>query len=248
MTSPFEMGLVLATFLLAGFVKGVTGMGLPTVAMGLLSTLMAPAAAAALLIAPSFITNVWQLFAGPSFTTLALRLWPMMAGIFVGTLASGSLLVSGATWTVGALGAVLIVYAAFTLLARQLSVSPRHERWLGPMIGGATGVVIGATGIFVIPAVPYLQALGLAKDELVQALGLSFTVSTIALAISLAVHGGFAGMQSGLLSLVVVASALLGMWLGQVVRKRVSPAAFRKWFLAGLVVLGAELVFRAVAA
>ncbi len=37
-------------------------------------------------------------------------------------------------------------------------------------------------GVFAIPAVPYIGALGLSKDELIQALGLSFTVWTIALA------------------------------------------------------------------
>ena len=67
LASPFAMrsGVVVATFVVAGFVKGVTGMGLPTVAMGVLGTLMLPAQAAALLLLPSFVTNVWQLFAGP---------------------------------------------------------------------------------------------------------------------------------------------------------------------------------------
>jgi len=75
------------TFLLAGLVKGVIGLGLPTVAMGLLSVVMAPAKAASLLIVPSFVTNVWQLAAGPNFQRLARRLWPMLAGVVVGTLA-----------------------------------------------------------------------------------------------------------------------------------------------------------------
>lgn len=58
--------LLSAIFLIAGMVKGVTGMGLPTVAMSLLGLMMSPASAAALLVLPSFITNVWQCFAGPS--------------------------------------------------------------------------------------------------------------------------------------------------------------------------------------
>ncbi|MDR6287867.1 putative membrane protein YfcA [Inquilinus ginsengisoli] len=63
------------TFLLAGFVKGVLGLGLPTVAMGLLGLAMAPAQAAALLVVPSLVTNLWQLFAGPRFGGLLRRLW-----------------------------------------------------------------------------------------------------------------------------------------------------------------------------
>lgn len=67
-----------ATFLLAGTVKGVTGMGLPTVAMALLGAMMSPVAAAAMLIVPSFVTNLWQLLSGPDVSGLLRRLWPMM--------------------------------------------------------------------------------------------------------------------------------------------------------------------------
>ena len=51
--------LVMMTFLLAGTVKGVIGLGLPTVAMGMLGLAIAPAQAAALLIIPSIVTNTW---------------------------------------------------------------------------------------------------------------------------------------------------------------------------------------------
>ena len=117
------------------------------------------------------------------------------------------------------------------------------ERWLSPLIGGLTGLVTGATGVFVIPAVPYLQALGLSCDDLVQALGLSFTVSTVVLAVGLGAHGAFAGQTLGL-SLAALAPALVGMWAGQKLRSRISPAAFRRVFLAFLLVLGAQMVVR----
>ena len=239
--------LILATaltFLLAGIVKGVTGMGLPTVAMGLLGAIMPPVAAAALLIVPSFVSNIWQLFAGPRFAALAERLWPMLLGILISTVATSSLLASGNTrWTTMALGLALMIYAGYTLFARQLSVPKKAEPWLSALVGITTGGVTGGTGVLVIPAVPYLQALGLAKDDLIQALGLSFTVSTIALAIGLASRGAFQ-LDNLAMSSLAVAPALLGMWLGQAVRRKVSPATFRRWFLIALIVLGAELALR----
>ena len=96
MTYSLSLILTIAvTFLGAGFVKGVTGMGLPTVAMGILGALISPLAAASLLIIPSFITNLWQLLAGPSFGQLMLRLWSMMLAIAVGTIAGTAVLVGG---------------------------------------------------------------------------------------------------------------------------------------------------------
>jgi uncharacterized membrane protein YfcA len=225
-------------------VKGVTGMGLPTVAMGVLGAIIPPVAAASMLIIPSLVTNVWQLFAGPRFAVLALRLWPMMLGIVAGTVAGSSLLISTNTgWTTTALGAALALYSAFSLLGRPLSVPARAERWLSPVVGLTTGMVTGGTGVFVIPAVPYLQALGLNRDDLVQALGLSFTISTIALAIGLA-RGGAFHFGSIATSALAIVPALMGMWFGQWIRQHIAAATFRRWFLICLVLLGLELTIR----
>jgi uncharacterized protein len=88
MTS-FVLAAITAIFVLAGFVKGVIGLGLPTVAMGLLALVMTPAQAAALLVVPSFLTNVWQAM-GPELTPLVRRLWPMLLGICAGVGAGGA--------------------------------------------------------------------------------------------------------------------------------------------------------------
>jgi uncharacterized protein len=238
------LSAVLLTFLLAGCVKGVIGLGLPTIAVGLLSLAMTPAEAAALLVVPSLVTNLWQLFAGPAFGALLRRLWPTMAGVLAGTWAGSGLLTgAGAAEASTALGLALVVYAVFGLTSFRFSVPARAEAWLGPLVGAATGLVTAATGVFVIPAVPYLQALGLAKDDLVQALGLSFTVSTVALAASLAHEGAFGGTDATL-SLIALAPALAGMWAGQWLRGKISPETFRRCFFVGLLALGAHLASR----
>jgi uncharacterized protein len=232
---------IVATFFAAGIVKGVTGMGLPTLAMGVLGSLLSPVAAAALLLAPSFVTNVWQLLAGPRFGMLIRRLWPMMATIVLGTIFGSMLLAGGRTQltTIG-LGIALVIYAAYALIAKPLHVPPRWEPWLSPLIGLATGLMTGATGIFVVPSVPYIQSLNLEHDDLVQALGLSFTVSTIALGIGLFWHGA-AAVGSLLTSTLAVIPALLGMGAGQVIRARISPQLFRRIFLIFLLLLGLEM-------
>lgn len=235
-----------ATFFVAGTVKGVTGMGLPTVAMGILGGLLSPLAAASLLIIPSFVTNVWQLLAGPRFMDVVRRLWTMMAGVVVGTLSSAPLLTGGDTGSsTFLLGLALTVYAVYTLFARPYQINSRHERWLSPVVGTATGLIAGATGVFVIPAVPYVQALGFEKDDLVQALGLSFTVSTLALAIGLEIRGTF-HVDGLALSALAVFPALIGMWAGQYIRRVVTPTMFKRCFLTALALLGTEMMLRGV--
>jgi len=233
--------IVALTFFVAGFVKGVAGMGLPTVAMGVLSAVMTPVGAASLLVIPSFVTNVWQLFTGPNFMALIKRLWVMMTGIMIGTLAGSWLLTSTNTaYASVGLGGALILYAVHGLFAKPLSVPVRLERPLAPVIGLATGLINGGTGIFTLPAVPYLQALGLSKDDLIQALGLSFTVSTIALATGLA-RGGAFHVGNMVLSVLAIIPALFGMQVGTKVRERISAATFKRWFLILIAMLGVEL-------
>jgi uncharacterized protein len=237
--------LVALTFVLAGLVKGITGMGLPTVAMGVLGLLMEPAEAAALLIIPSLITNVWQFALGPHRVRLLRRTWPMLIAICFATWAAAGLLTGGSSVAnvTAALGGTLMIYAAIGLAKFHISVPTRAETWLSPLVGAATGVVTGATGVFVIPAVPYLQALGLEKEELVQALGLSFTASTVALAVGLASHNAFHASAGGA-SVLCTAPALVGMLFGQWIRTRVNAETFRLLFFIGLLVLGTDLVIR----
>ncbi|MBN9467540.1 MAG: sulfite exporter TauE/SafE family protein [Bosea sp.] len=234
---------IAATFVVAGFVKGVIGLGLPTITVGILGVVMAPAQAAALLVIPNLVTNGWQL-SGPKLKAIALRLWPMLAGTCLGTWAGAGLLEkakdgSATLW----LGIALVLYALVGLKAAKLRVPAAHEGWLGPVVGVLTGISTAATGVFVLPAVPYLQALGFEKEELVQALGLSFIVSTVALAFGLIGAGALDWAVAGA-SLLALLPALAGMGAGQAIRQRISAATFKLCFFAGLLALGGYLVLR----
>jgi len=238
--------IITFTFLLAGIVKGVIGMGLPTVAMGLLALVMPPVQAAALLVVPSLVTNVWQLVAGPSVAALLKRFSTMIAAVCLGTFAGISLLIGSAgAMATATLGAVLAVYGVMGLCSTRFVIPKQSERWLSPAMGLFTGVLTGATGVFVIPAVPYFNSLGLEKEDLIQTLGLSFTVSTLALAVGLMASGQFK-MTVATSSLLALLPVLGGMFLGQSVRNRLRPEVFRRWFFVGLLILGVYMVARAL--
>lgn len=237
---------VAAIFALAGLVKGVIGMGLPTVAIGLLGLMMAPTQAAAMLIVPSLISNIWQAVVGGSFRELAGRLWPLFVGIAIGT-AIGALYLahSGGSAATLWLGIALAVYALLGLLKIEFKVPASRESLIGFVCGIATGAITVATGVFAIPMVPYIHGLGLDRHKLVQALGLSFTTSTVTLAMAL----GHAGeIHADLLwpSLVGLIAVLAGMRLGQLLRGHIRPDVFRLCFFVGLLMLGGHLALRSV--
>ena len=242
--SLFVLSAIAGAFMLAGFVKGVIGVGLPTVAIGLLGLLMTPMQAAAILVVPSLVTNIWQFAVGGDLLALARRLWPLLVGIAVGTFAGAVLLPHGNSgWATVWLGSALAVYSAFGLFKVEFKAPRKAETWLGLLMGTATGAITVATGIFVIPGTPYVQSMEFERNRMVQALGLSFTVSTLTMAMALAYTGEF-NTALAWPSLVALAAALVGMVLGQFIRGRIKAETFRLCFFIGLLLLGLHLALR----
>ena len=237
-----EFFLVSVIFFAAGIVKGVLGMGLPTFAMGLLGLLMPVPQAAGLLTWPSLVTNVWQAAAGGAWRALLARLWPLQLGIVLGVAVAAWLPLHGDDVGRRLLGGCLLAYGISGFAGWRPRAPAAHQQSIAaPLVGAVTGVITGLTGVFVLPAVPYLQSLQLDRRELSQALGLSFTTSTLALAGLLAARGQL-GWGASVQSALVLVPALVGMAVGQKLREGMSEAGFRRCFFGGLVLLGAWLV------
>ncbi|MEZ5701843.1 MAG: sulfite exporter TauE/SafE family protein [Burkholderiaceae bacterium] len=243
-----ELLILTAVFVVAGAVKGVTGMGLPTVAISLLGLWMAPAQAAALLVVPSLVTNLMQC-RGAFLMSLFRRLWPgwlalgaatVLAPAFGGDESGGI----AKLW----LGAVLVMYGVWGLWRPVLPDLSSCKRWWSLLFGGVTGLVTAYTAVFVLPWVAYLQALRMGKDELVQALGLSFTVATVALAVRLqavSAHGPW-GAQELVAVGVTLVGACGGLRVGARLRGRLAGASFQRSLFFVFVALGVANLARAV--
>ena len=226
---------------IAGFVKGVIGLGLPTVSIGLLATQMPPAQALAIVIVPAIVTNIWQTFVGPYLRDIIRRLWPLMAGTVIGILAcSGMMTGPYARISTVILGALLVIYGAISLGKVRFTVAEPNQKWVGGIVGLITGAISATTGVQVIPSMPFMQAIGMEKDELVQALGVFFTTATIALSFNLTA-AGLLTTATALPGGIALVCAFGGMFLGQALRARMDQDAFRRWFLIAMMLLGAYL-------
>lgn len=231
------LGWVGLTFVLAGVVKGVSGMGLPTLAMALLSLRLPAAQAAALMLLPALLTNVAQCL-GPHGGALWRRLWPLWVGLVAGTLFSPLPALGDAGGTArAALGAVLVGYGLFGLARPRLPQPGRHEAWLGAVAGLAGGALSAATGIFVVPMVPFLQSLQLRRGVLIQALGISFMLASLALAARLGGIDAAAAPEPATTG-VALAAAFAGLGLGARLRSRLPALAFQRTLYAVFLLLG----------
>ena len=246
MPDPFTLAAVASTFLLAGIVKGVIGFGLPTVALALLAATIGLTEAIALMLVPSLVTNLWQAIAGGHGRDVLSRIWPYLLPAAL-TVWFGALVLTrvDVVYLSALLGLLLIAYAGFGLGRPHLSIAPGREIWLAPLLGAVNGAITGMTGTFVVPGVMYLQALGLQRDALVQAMGMLFFTLTAALAIALH-SSSLITTELGALSAISVAPALIGMVLGAALRRRMPEDLFRRIFFLSLLGLGLYILIRAL--
>ena len=139
-----------------------------------------------------------------------------------------------------ALGWALVVYGLLGVSRIQIQVPPRAEPWLGPLFGAANGAVATMTGVFMFPVIPYIQALGLDRDDLVQAQGISFTVSSFALMLVVLANGTLNATTSAA-SLLALLVTFVGLFIGQSIRRFAPHRLFRFLFFCAMLALGVHL-------
>ncbi|MBV8191238.1 MAG: sulfite exporter TauE/SafE family protein [Alphaproteobacteria bacterium] len=233
--------VIAAAFVVAGIAKGAIGMGLPPIALAVMSFAVPLEDALALMVVPSMATNVWQAIWGRDFIKLMRRFWGMaltsVASLLFVALTFGHL---GSPTALAWVGAILVVYAALALTAWRPRVSRAAERWANPLIGLLSGAVAGVTGVAAVPFLPYMQSLDIDRHELVQALGIMFMLIIGALTLALVLQGAFdLGNTVGALAAIVPTFA--GVWLGQRARLAVSAETFRRIFLLGMFLVGLHM-------
>lgn len=233
--------VIAGAFLVAGTAKGAIGIGLPPIAVGLMTFAIPLVDALAIMTVPTLATNAWQAIYGTGLRRLTRRFWTLAAAAIVTLLVVSSTLGQlGSARAAAWLGLLLAAYSVLALVAWRPRVSREAERWANPLAGAATGFVSGITGIAAIPFLPYMQSLDIQKDDLVQALGILFIFITGALTVALARQGAF-DATNAVGGFAAVIPTALGVWIGQKSRTSLSPEMFRRVFLVGLLGIGLHM-------
>lgn len=230
--------VALAVFMLAGVVKGLVGMGLPTITIALTSLVLPLSDTIALVALPTIFTNFWQATVGGNFRRIVRRQWPLIVPLAVVLyLTMWAVGRKGPDWAFLVLAVVLVVYSALGLFRIRLHIHADLEKPLAPVIGVVSGFVAGLVGVPVVPLMPYLQGLDIKPSELVQTLGVVLCATSLALTVSLLKFGLLDGPHAAV-SAIAVAPAIAGMWVGTHIRRRLSIEQFRLAVLWALLLTG----------
>lgn len=239
-----DIAVAVAGLLLAGIVKGATGLGYSSCALPFLTAAVGLKEAIVLVVFPAMAANIAVLWSAGHFREMFVRFIPFYAATVPGIGAG----IYGLSWanpkyTELVLGFLIVFYAIYSGFRPDLSVPARYQRPLQFPAGLLNGLFTGLTGSQVFPLLPYMLLLKLDPDRFVQAVNISVTISAGLMAIALFVSGMMT-LPGLALSSLSIAPAMLGIALGIRIRRRLPTAHFRAVVLIILGILGAALIIR----
>lgn len=241
----FQSIIIMFVALAAGaIVKGATGMGLPLIALPVLTAVFGLQHAVGLMTIPLIVTNVWQVWRfrsearAPRLTFMPVFLMAGAAGIAIGTWALTTL---PERLLVLALGIILLSYVVLRIVAPHWSLSLQLARRLAPLAGVGGGVLQGATGISAPIGVTFIHSMNLERMAHVFAVSAMFLTFSVVQLPSLWIAGVMRPewLLQGLLALVPI---LLFMPLGQWASGKLSRKAFDRMILVFLGLIGLKMV------
>ena len=239
------LSLVFAILALGGAVKGITGIGLPLIAVSAIASVTDVQTAVALIIIPLVTANLWQALRAGRPGVMLRRFWPVVVPLILGLWwSTGMVVASGARTLNLVLGATVVVFSVVYAVSPRLRVPGPAERWSGALVGAVAGVIGGFSTVFGPPISMYLLALDLKKEEFIQAIGLLFFTGSVPMMIFYWLHGVLRPDNVGWSALACL-PVFLGLAAGQWVRGRVDQETFRKVLLVMLFVVGLNLLRRA---
>jgi uncharacterized membrane protein YfcA len=235
---------VLFALLVSAFIKGSLGLGFSTIGLAILANVIDLKTAISIVILPSLISNLIVMFEVGNFA-LSARTFAWLFAMAVPGMALGLQLLRQAdnTASVSVLAVVLVIYGVWGLFNRQFQIDAKRMPLLNPIVGFITGAVNGATGSQIFPIMPYLLSLKISKDVMVQTINMSFTLSSLIMLASLVAMGSL-DTKSILTYSLGILPAMIGVWLGGKVRKRLSEERFKKAVMILIIGLGVLLLFR----
>ena len=225
-------------------VKGATGMGLPLVALPVLTTVFGLQHAVGLMTIPLIVTNVWQVWrfrAEARAPRLGFMPWFLVGGAVGIGLGTWALTALPERVLVLSLGAILLVYVALRIATPHWVLSLELARRLGPLAGIGGGTLQGATGISAPIGVTFIHSMNLERAAHVFAVSAMFLTFAVVQLPSLWLAGVMRPewLLQGLLALIPI---LVFMPLGQWISGKLSRRAFDRMILVFLGVIGVKMV------
>lgn len=236
--------IVGAGLLIAGVVKGATGLGYASSALPFLVYAVGLRQGIALVLLPAMATNV-AVALGNGHLRETARNFAMLYVAMLPGIALGVWLLIGSdpNRVVLLLGVTIVAFSVFSLLRPTLTLPKQLVMPLQAPVGFLNGVLTGLTGSQVMPLVPYVMAVEVEPARVVQAINLGVLLASLVLASTLLASGAVTHAIL-LASIAAIPPALAGVEIGQRLRRHIPAERFRTLVLLVLILSGLGMLLR----
>ena len=244
MSDQFLFSLTIAgIYLLAGSVKGVFGIGLPTTSITLMTMFIAPLEAIAINLLPMFVTNGYQFYKAKNHRQLLRTYWPFALVLLFFLSIFSVMTAKLGNNVIGLLISFSVISFAITnLFITKLSIKAEYDRMWQIFLGGVAGIFGGLTSLWGVPITIYLIMKQVTPRQFIDASGFLIFIGCIPLAIGYSTTGLMS--PSVLLpSLAGTLAGIIGFKVGEILRPMLAPDLFQKLLLWLFLVMGLRMLY-----
>ncbi|NIW23344.1 MAG: TSUP family transporter [Gammaproteobacteria bacterium] len=246
MALSWEEWIVICIALVAGgLTKGLTGLGLPMVAIPIMAAFLGVERAVLIMIVPTVALNVWQAWTYrdcvDDMPEMRRLLLPGLPGAALG---AGVLYLTPDRWLATGLALWISSYLVFRLVHSDFALSMSARRRLAPATGFAAGAMQAATGICAPVIAPYLDALGLTSRSYVFAISTAFSAFAGAHFLVLLALQAYS-VEQLIVSFIALIPGILAMRPGMWLREIVAQSVFTFVIRTVLAVMAVRLIYGA---
>jgi len=233
-----------AAIICGGVIKGTLGVGLPLLAVPVMSLFISSTQAIALVSVPVLVSNIWQVWQEGSLKASLKRFWPLM-------LTQALMTIGSVYWTLSfsvselnrVLAFALILAVVLMAFKPSFNIPPEKEPMTSALVGVTSGLLGGASSLMGPIVISYMMSLKLHRDEFVGCISVIYL--NAAWPLYLAMWGfGRMSLDDIAYSFLAIIPMFLGLYAGQKIRHHLSEETFRRALLGFLSVVAVMLVFR----
>ena len=216
-----------ASFVLGGLVKGTLGVGLPLLAVPLMSMVIPSPRAIGMVAVPVLLSNLWQMIDGQRIVQGWRRFWPLIGMQLISTILTVRFTLSLDVHEMNEMVAASMLLAVFLMVLKPtFEVAPEREKKASAVVGLLSGLLGGVSSLTGPVIITYLMALKLSREEFIGCISIIYLSSGIPLYAAMLYYGRMNALDLGYSALALIPMAL-GLYMGKLIRNKMSERGFR---------------------
>ena len=244
-TNSNEVALIVSlAFFVAGVVKGVIGIGLPTTAITIMTFFVSPLMALGLNLIPMTVTNIWQfskadnpreLIKNYKYFAISLVVFILITSFYANQIGDNVVRLIFAV--------AVLLFVSLQIFGFNFKMDPKRDSLWQSSLGTLGGIFGGAASIWAVPVTMYLLMKNVKPKQFVDVSGFLIMIGCLPVSIGYIATGVFQPNMFiyGALGSVI---GIVGFQIGEKLRNKVNAKTFKNLLLIFFSISAINMIIR----